>query len=1117
MKLIAAKRNRRTVAVAAAFSTLLLATITAGLWTGSRAAAQGGRIAGVRPRPVAEGAARAERRMDPAQMLRLTLVLRPTHADEFAQLLRDVQDPNSSKFRHFLTFEDWKARFAPTDSDVAKVAEWAGRSGLTVLHQFGDNLAVKVEADAQTIERAFDLQLNHYTFGTRRFFAADRDPAMPAELAGVLKNVQGLDSYYRMRAAMDASRPINDDEPIYRGGPFLHTEDAHGAGTGRETAAKSRVRIAGGSPTENILSGGIFANTIEVTDLFTSEGYNLGALQRFSQCCNPTHNAGGSPRETSIAIIGTNSMAASDLQAFAGQYGMAFNVSQVMINGPTCCDGEITVDVESATAMANSFASSSDTAHVYVYEGGSTHLSDMLDAWHKAHSDNNARNASTSFGSYESNFGSLGNPSISDFTDAINAMASEGWTMTAASGDHGATDDCQNISVDFPASSPNLIAAGGTTLAMTPTGGKPKFSSEASWTGPGCGTSNRSNAQNLGGGGGGCSGTEPRGIYQQAVNPNLCGNNRSLPDLALNAGNGQAFYWGVNGGWSNIGGTSIVAPELAGFFAQMNSYLLSMGNICSGTLNQPCAPIGPINTMVWLMGNAGRSANGHYPFYDITSGCNGGDGVTGFCAVAGYDQATGWGSFNMLQLSWALNDAVTFGVLPRVDFSGPAANGWYRVNQNVQFTLTSPPADGTSSAVGIAGYTARWDSAISDVLKHATPGSGDPFYDGPQNAGTTGLLSLSAAGVGCHTAHVFGWDNAGQTTGDSAYGPICFDNQPPAFGCNLNTFPWYSADVTVFCNASDQPKGSGLANPADSSFTLTTNVPAGTETANANTNSRSICDVAGNCTSAGPITFKVDKKAPSVGCGAADGLWHASDVTIPCTASDFGSGLAIASNASLTLATSVAAGTETATAVTASLQVCDVAGNCTTAGPVGGNMVDKKAPTIAITVPAAVQYTHADTLVLNFAATDGGSGVGSVAPKMDGSATVGGVALANGTSLSLLTALPLGPHTFTVNAVDKVGNAGSAAVTFSIIVTAQSMMQDINLLTATGAMQDNGNSLMAKLTNAGSKWTSGQCTPANNQYQAFINEVNAQTGKSITPAAAAILIADAQYMITHCQ
>jgi hypothetical protein len=136
---------------------------------------------------------------------------------------------------------------------------------------------------------------------------------------------------------------------------------------------------------------------------------------------------------------------------------------------------------------------------------------------------------------------------------------------------------------------------------------------------------------------------------------------------------------------------------------------------------------------------------------------------------------------------------------------------------------------------------------------------------------------------------------------------------------------------------------------------------------------------------------------------------------------------------------------------------------------------------------------------------------------MNGSTTVGGSGLPSGQAINLLTSLPLGPNTFAINAVDKVGNASSASVVFTIIVTAQSMIDDVNQLAGSGAIAATEvNSLLAKLQNAQDQRAKGNCNSSGNMYQAFINEVNAQTGKSITPAAAAILIADAQYLIAHC-
>jgi len=147
--------------------------------------------------------------------------------------------------------------------------------------------------------------------------------------------------------------------------------------------------------------------------------------------------------------------------------------------------------------------------------------------------------------------------------------------------------------------------------------------------------------------------------------------------------------------------------------------------------------------------------------------------------------------------------------------------------------------------------------------------------------------------------------------------------------------------------------------------------------------------------------------------------------------------------------------------------------------------------------------------------TDGGSGAATVNPTMDGSTTVAGSILPSGRAIQLLTSLPLGPNTFKIDSTDMVGNKSSLSVTFTIIVTPQSIIQDIVQLQGNGLNQ-RGDSLFAKLTNAAASFGGGNCVAARNQYRAFINEVQAQTGKSITPTAAAILIGDAQYLIAHC-
>ncbi len=162
-----------------------------------------------------------------------------------------------------------------------------------------------------------------------------------------------------------------------------------------------------------------------------------------------------------------------------------------------------------------------------------------------------------------------------------------------------------------------------------------------------------------------------------------------------------------------------------------------------------------------------------------------------------------------------------------------------------------------------------------------------------------------------------------------------------------------------------------------------------------------------------------DATPPRVSCAAADGVWHNSDLTIACTASDVGSGLANSADVNFNLTTNVPVGAETANAVTNSRQVCDMAGNCKTAGPFNGNKVDKKAPTIAIASPTAGgTYGVNAKVAASYACSDGGSGMTSCTGPV-----------ANGSLINTSK----GTKTFAVTAIDSVGNSATVSVTYSVV------------------------------------------------------------------------------------
>ena len=289
-----------------------------------------------------------------------------------------------------------------------------------------------------------------------------------------------------------------------------------------------------------------------------------------------------------------------------------------------------------------------------------------------------------------------------------------------------------------------------------------------------------------------------------------------------------------------------------------------------------------------------------------------------------------------------------------------------------------------------------------------------------ESAGTVNVTVTTPAGTSAASA-------ANQFTYDA-------DTEAPVTVASLTTAAngngWNKANFTVNFNATDGPApcGSGVKNitveaSGAVSLALTTTAGASTSlsigTEGITTIHYHASDNAGNVESTKTLTVRLDKTNPSVACAAPDGLWHAADVTLACSASDALSGLANPADASFSLSTSVPAGTETSNALTNSHGVLDRADNLTTAGPIAGNMVDKKPPVITITTPITNgTYIVNQPVAASYGCTDGGSGV----------ATCSGT-VASGSNIDTSS---VGTKTFTVNATDNVGNASSLTYTYYV-------------------------------------------------------------------------------------
>jgi uncharacterized protein YjdB len=246
---------------------------------------------------------------------------------------------------------------------------------------------------------------------------------------------------------------------------------------------------------------------------------------------------------------------------------------------------------------------------------------------------------SISWGAPEIYYGST---LLNNINTIFNTMTNAGMNVCTATGDNGSNNGVGGEAnyVDFPSSSPNVTAVGGTTLTC-PNNVYDSSTTEVTWTS----------------GGGGIS----TGFAKPAYQVSLSGNGRSTPDLAGVADPNTGVVFLVNGSYQVLGGTSVAAPIIASYLAAIDCKAFINPKLYTATAN--C-------------------------FHDITAGTNG-----GYNAGGGYDNCTGLGSINGVNLRPALNNIVSTGLT----VSPTTLN--LTVSQTGQITATVTPPSATNKTV----------------------------------------------------------------------------------------------------------------------------------------------------------------------------------------------------------------------------------------------------------------------------------------------------------------------------------------------------------------------------------------------------------------------------------
>ncbi|MDQ1474486.1 MAG: kumamolisin [Bryobacterales bacterium] len=460
----------------------------------------------------------------------------------------ELPRPGSSR----VTREEFADLYGANPDDIALVEQFAAENDLTVGEIDLARRSVVLSGTVANMGEAFGTQLR--LFQSPEGVVRGRTGALfvPAEVADVVTGVFGLDE--RPQAKARFRRLIGRVGPR-AAGDTSYTPNTVGKLYGFPAAS------TGLGQTVAIIELGGGYKTADLTAYFTRLGIKP-------------------PSVTAVAVDGGVNKPVGD---------------------PNSADGEVLLDIEVVGAVA-------PKAKMVVYFAPNTDQG-FLDAITTAVHDKvrNPSVISISWGAAES---AWTDQSLKAFDQAFQDAGLLGVSVCCASGDDGSADGVTDgaAHVDFPSSSPNVLACGGTRLEST--GGK--ITNETVWNhGIGNGAT-----------GGGVSEKFALPSYQAkagvpvSVNPTHF-KGRGVPDVAGDADPATGYQIRVDGKDAVFGGTSAVAPLWAGLIALLNE--------------KSKKPAGFINPALYKALGKG--------FNDITSGNNGAYG-----AGVGWDACTGLGS-----------------------------------------------------------------------------------------------------------------------------------------------------------------------------------------------------------------------------------------------------------------------------------------------------------------------------------------------------------------------------------------------------------------------------------------------------------------------------------------
>jgi len=356
---------------------------------------------------------------------------------EVALRMRNFDDLQARVARgEFISDAEKKSRYFPTAADHDTVVRWLKSNGLTVTRTDDNRLAVFGRGTVDAVARAFQVTFARVTTDEGEFTSAVTSPSLPADVAGAVAGVHGLQPHLRPHR-LGLPKGVNPNDATSSSPPYFPSQIARVYNANSLSATGAGQTIA------------IYAFALPQSSDLTNFWGTTGISQSLANI--KTVNVAGGPANPSTL----------DQTDYNNYEGFA---------------EEVTLDTEWSSSLAPG-------ATIRIYAASQNDPADNDEILQQVYADlpsqPNLHILSICIGGNELE---VEHDYLIIEAQYMANLASAGVTVLSASGDSGALDMNGILDVSYPTSDPDVTGVGGTALLINHAGG---VQSEVAWNGGG--------------------------------------------------------------------------------------------------------------------------------------------------------------------------------------------------------------------------------------------------------------------------------------------------------------------------------------------------------------------------------------------------------------------------------------------------------------------------------------------------------------------------------------------------------------------------------------------------------------------------------------------------------